>query len=55
VKGDAAIFGVDGAIMAKKQISSHEGTSTLHALERALLGVCEGMLAVIYVNAVFLL
>jgi hypothetical protein len=45
VEGDASVFGVYGSVMAKQEIASHEGTSTLHALERALLGVCDELLA----------
>jgi hypothetical protein len=33
------------SVMAKQEIASHEGTSTLHALERALLGVCDELSA----------
>jgi hypothetical protein len=39
VEGDAAVLGVDGAVVSQQQVASHEGTSTLHALERAFLGV----------------
>jgi hypothetical protein len=45
VERDASIFGVHSSVMSKQQIASHEGTSTLHALERALLGICEVWLA----------
>lgn len=39
VEGDAAVLGVDGAVVSQQQVASHEGTSTLHALEGAFLGV----------------
>jgi hypothetical protein len=45
VERDAAVFGVHSAVMAKQQIAAHEGTSTLHAFEGTLLGVCEVWLA----------
>jgi hypothetical protein len=40
VKGHTTVFGVNGAVMAEKKIASNEGTATLHAFERTLLGVC---------------
>ncbi len=40
VQRTASIFGVHRTIMSKQQIASHEGAATLHALERAFLGVC---------------
>jgi hypothetical protein len=45
VEGDASVFGVYRSVMAKQEIASHEGTSTLHALERALLGVYDELSA----------
>ena len=41
VEGDAAILGVDGAVVSQQQVAAHEGTPTLHALERAFLGIWE--------------
>jgi hypothetical protein len=40
VKRNAAVFCVDGAVMAKKEIASDESAPTLEALEWTLLGVC---------------
>jgi hypothetical protein len=47
VEGNAAIFGMDSTVMTEEKIAAHKGAATLHALERALLGICEGGLACI--------
>ena len=42
----AAIFGVDGAVVAEQQVAAHKGAAALEALEGAFFGVCsEGQLA----------
>ncbi len=40
VKRYSTILGVNCPVVAEKEVTSHEGTPALHALERALLGVC---------------
>ena len=47
MEGDAAIFGMDSTVMTEKKIASHKGAAALHALERALLGICDRGLACI--------
>ena len=37
---DAAVFGVDGSVVAEEQVSSDEGASTFSAFEGTLFGVC---------------
>lgn len=44
VQRDAAVFCVHRAVMSQQQITSHKGTSTLHALEWAFFGIYTGNL-----------
>lgn len=39
-QGGAAVFGVDGAVVAQEEVAAHKGAAALEALEGALFGVC---------------
>lgn len=38
----AAVFGVDGAVVAKQQVAAHKGAAALEALEGPLFGIWRG-------------
>ena len=40
VEGNAAVFGMHGAIVTEEEVSSHEGAATFGTFEGSLFGIC---------------